>query len=514
MSTAPITILDALADPALFAPWFQSRSTWATWRAFLASLFGLPITGPDLELYRRHTGRTAPMREPAREGWVVVGRRGGKSRVASSVAVYLATCRDYERFLAPGERATVMLIAADRAQARTCFRYVEGLLRGVPMLESMIERSSADTIDLTNRVSIEIRTASYRTLRGYTVAAAVLDEVAFWRSDDSQNPDTEIVNGLRPAMATIPGSLLLAISSPYARRGVLWQAYKSHFAKEGDPVLVWQAPSLVMNSSLDPAVIQAAYEEDDASARAEYGAEFRKDIEAFVAREALDGVTVPGRLELPPVSDVTYRGFCDPSGGSVDSMTLAIAHEETCGDRRISVLDLMREVKPPFSPERAVEDFSETLKQYGIRTISGDRYGGLWPSERFEKHGIAYSPSEVTRSEIYLETLPLLNNGTCELLDSKRLQSQLLSLERRTSRAGRDSIDHGPGGHDDLCNAAMGALWLAHVAERGRIALACVVDLTRRRKPIDESIFPWERELEGRAPAGVVAGPSSERVET
>jgi hypothetical protein len=59
---------------------------------------------------------------------------------------------------------------------------------------------------------IEVHTASFRAVRGYTVVACIADEVAFWRSDESANPDVEILNGLRPGMATVPGALLLCIS--------------------------------------------------------------------------------------------------------------------------------------------------------------------------------------------------------------------------------------------------------------------------------------------------------------
>ena len=59
---------------------------------------------------------------------------------------------------------------------------------------------------------------------------------------------------------------------------------------------------------------------------------------------------------------------------------------------------------------------------------------------------------------LYANALPLLNSRRVELLDHPRLQAQLLGLERRTARGGRDSIDHAGGGHDDLANAACGAL--------------------------------------------------------
>ena len=138
----------------------------------------------------------------------------------------------------------------------------------------MVENITADTIELNNGIRIEIHTASFRSVRGYTVVAALCDEIAFWRSEDSANPDTEILAALRPAMATIPDALMLCFSTPYARRGVLWNAYRQHFGKGGD-VLVWQAPTRAMNPTVPQSVIDNAFEEDPTAAAAEYGAEFR-----------------------------------------------------------------------------------------------------------------------------------------------------------------------------------------------------------------------------------------------
>ena len=211
-----------------------------------------------------------------------------------------------------------------------------------------------------------------------------------------------------------------------------------------------------MNSSVDEKVIAEAYEQDEAAAAAEYGAQFRRDIDSFVSSEAVEGAVIPERYELAPIPGVRYSGFVDPSGGSQDSMTLAVAHQE---DGK-AVLDCVREKKPPFSPEAVTEEFAETLKRYHVSTVVGDRYGGEWPREQFRKHGIEYMPAEKTKSELYLEVLPLLNSGKAELLDNKRLLIQLRSLERRTSRAGKDTVDHSPGGHDDLINAAAGVLRL------------------------------------------------------
>ncbi len=227
-------------------------------------------------------------------------------------------------------------------------------------------------------------------------------------------------------------------------------------------MLVWQSESRRMNPTLDERTIAQAYAEDPVVAAAEYGADFRRDIESFLVREAVEAAVMPDRRELPPVEGVHYVAFCDPSGGSQDSMTLGIAHL----DGAKAVLDVVRERRPPFSPDEVVGEFAALLKSYGVHTVSGDRYAGEWPRERFAAHGTLYEPSAKTKSDLYAELLPLVNSGRVELLDHRRLLAQLARLERRTARGGRSSIDHPPGGHDDLANAVAGAVFLC----------ACVAD--------------------------------------
>src|SRR5690242_19539551 len=99
-----LSIIDAMDADALFAPRFAGDSR-STWRAFLAALFALPMTDEQLELFRRHTGRTAAPTQPFRKAALIVGRRGGKGRILALVAVYLATVKDYAPHLAAGEVA-------------------------------------------------------------------------------------------------------------------------------------------------------------------------------------------------------------------------------------------------------------------------------------------------------------------------------------------------------------------------------------------------------------------------
>jgi hypothetical protein len=451
------TLLDAIDDPQLFAPWFRDRLTWQAWFVFLQALFGLPLLPSQLPLYRECTGRTEPPTSAATEGWLICGRRSGKSFMLALCAVYLACFHQYRQYLAPGERGVILVIASDRKQARVIFRYVRALLLGVPMLRKLVERETAEAFDLNNSTGIEIMAASYRSLRGYTVITALLDELAFWPTDDSANPDTEIIAAIKPAMATIPNAMLLCASSPYAQRGALFDAFKRHFGRADSSVLVWRAATRAMNPTVPQSVVDDAMESDPASAAAEYLAQFRTDVETFVGRDVVEAAIILGRHELPRVEHTRYFAFVDPSGGSSDSMTLAVAHMQ--GNR--VVVDLIRERRAPFSPDGVVEEFADALKAYGVGTVVGDKYAAEWPRERFRVHGLEYRVADKTKSDLYLSLLPLLNSGRVELLDHLRLVSQLCSLERRTPRTGKDSIDHVPGGHDDVCNAVAGAAVLA-----------------------------------------------------
>lgn len=460
------SILDALTDPAIFGQTFAG-ATWQAWRAYLATVFLVPMSAAMLQVYTACTGRTLPPTTPAREVWTIVSRRAGKSLMAAVIAVFLGCFRDYTAHLAPGERAIIMVIAVDRRQARVVFQYIAGLLDGSPLLAGRVESRTREAIHLKGRVSIEVHTTSFRSTRGYTLAGVVCDEIAFWRTEQSAAPDTEILTGLRPGLSTIPGALLVAISSGYARKGKLWRAHRDHYGREGDDVLVWQSDSRTMNPKIDPAMVARAYAEDPGAAAAEWGGQFRVDIESFVDPLLVQQLVQLGRTSQPPSIHVRqYMGFCDPAGGSGgDSMTLGVAHLDPRTNQL--VLDLILERRPPFSPEAVTLEFADALKSYRVRKVVGDRFAGEWPAERFKTHGVYYEASEKTKSQIYSDLLPLLNSRAISLLDDRRLVSQLVGLERRTAWGGRDSVDHAPGGHDDVINAASGALLLAAAHRRG-----------------------------------------------
>ena len=343
-----------------------------------------------------------------------------------------------------------------KEQANEIFRYLVGIFTTSSGFKPFLSGDpTANTIRLTSRVEIQIRASSFRRARGFTAVAALIDEAAFLPSEDSAAPDAELITALEPSLATT-GGMLVIISSAYARRGEVWEHYKNHFGPDGDPrILVVKATSKQMNSTLSDAWIKRAYERDPVAAASEIGSEFRNDVSAYVSHELVTVATINGMAVIPPQAGRSYSGFVDAaSGAGSDSMTMAIAFKD--GDD--FVLACVMEKAPPFDPEATVAEFCKTFDRYGVKAVRGDRWAAGFFEKAFNRHGISYEPSERSKSDLYKEVAPLLAAGQVKLLDNHRMRTQLLALERKVARGGRDTVDHPPRGHDDLINAACGAL--------------------------------------------------------
>src|SRR5262249_3562321 len=155
----------------------------------------------------------------AQEAYAAVGRRGGKTRTTALIAAWLAAFEDWRPNLEPGERAHVLLVAKDTTQAAGAFNYISSLFLDHPVLKDLVIAATADSLTLSNRVTIRVAAASFRGLRGYAIAALLADELGYWFDGEvSANPAEEIIAAIKPAMLQFEGrAMLLCASSPYRR---------------------------------------------------------------------------------------------------------------------------------------------------------------------------------------------------------------------------------------------------------------------------------------------------------
>jgi hypothetical protein len=446
------TFIEVLEDPKLLGQFIGDQKSRRVWKSFWKAVDALEPDDFDLKLFKHATGRSKWPTEPVKEAWVICGVRAGKTENIALRKAYEATFHDHK--LSPGERGYYLIVSPTKKQSGILKTYLSSYFNDNDFFRPFLLKETAEEITLTNNVVISCLASDYRSLRGFTGLCATVEEAGYLPFEGSR-PAEEVVRALRSRLISTKGRLY-SIGSPYGKAGSLFETFKRHYGKDNSSILVWKASSRLMNPTLSKSLIQQAYAEDPEAARADYGGEFRSDIETFVRRKVVEAAVVPGRYELPPMEGVQYVGFCDPSGGTADSMTLAVGHKEG----ETLVLDCLRESKPPFNPDSVVQEFAETLKRYGLASVTGDRYGGIWPSERFLTHGITYNVSTLAKSDCYREFLPLLNSGQVELLDSDSLVNQLCNLERRVGRGGKDSIDHARGAKDDLANVCAGVLTL------------------------------------------------------
>jgi hypothetical protein len=429
----------ALLDRRMLGAGFDDLATWSTWVTVLRACFGLPLVEQERETFAAVAGGRAPPTRRVRELWCVAGRRSGKSRVAAAVSVYLALFVKHR--LAKGEKGMCLVLAGSLDQSRTVFNYVRGFLEAAPALRREVVSISRNEIRLRNGIVIAVHSNSFRTVRGRTLVACVMDETAYWRDESTATPDVEVYRAVLPSLTTTNG-LLISISTPYRKLGLLHQKHRDYFAVDDDDILVIQASSKQLNPTLSDAAIAAQRAADPAAAPSEWDATFRDDLASYLTDELIDGAIERSRpLELPPASGVRYAAFVDANGGGAgagaDAYTVAVGHRD--GER--VVVDLVRGVSGG-DPHQVTFRFAALCKEYGITQVTGDSYAAAWVSDAWRAAGITYQRSERTRSEIYLEVIPVFSRGLAKLPNHPKLVRELRLLERATHRSGRDAVSH------------------------------------------------------------------------
>jgi hypothetical protein len=432
-----------------------SGESWGPWRAVLKSAFNLPMTEEEFAFFQIVAGGRPLPAARCRELVICAARRAGKDAIASLVCAWFAMTFRPDGRVRPGERPLILLLAAGRAQSRSLLGYVRGLFE-IPALKSLITRETQDGFELANGIDISVGTADFRTIRGRTVLLCIMNELAFWRDENSSNPDKEIYRAVRPAMASLGDqAMLMMISSVHRRGGLLYEKWEKSFGKDDPNTLVITASTRQLNPTIDQQIIDDALADDPQAAAAEYNSVWRDDLASYITlaevQACVDSVTV-----RPPQLGIKYVGFIDASSGRSDSYCCAVASRD--GD--IGILHCIIEIPAPADPVQATATVSAVLRSYGIKEVWGDRYAVGFVSSELARHGLTLQHSGKSRSDLYRELLPALRSRRVRLLDNERAVSQFAALERRALPAGGERIDHPAygGAKDDVSNAIAGAL--------------------------------------------------------
>jgi hypothetical protein len=271
-------------------------------RTLLRSLYGLPLTSEQEELFRLCTGRDTYVPHDYPEGTILAGARAGKdSRIACPIASYETTFGQHEQHLARGERGLVVLVAPTVQQTRIAFDYIRSHYES-PLLRGRVDGEPLSSeIRLKNHMGISCLACTRAGIRGWSIPVAIADEVAFFRLEGSSDSDAEVQQSIRRGMINFSRTKLVKISTPYMKSGILYDDFKNHFGQDSPDILVWRAPSALMNPSLKQSRLDREKRLDPQRFAREYEAEFAEDIDQFMPGIWIDSAIVPGRRELPPV---------------------------------------------------------------------------------------------------------------------------------------------------------------------------------------------------------------------
>jgi hypothetical protein len=471
-----VTMRRALSDSDLLADALPGPS-WVAWRALLVAMMGEPLLDDERAIYRQLTGRDHEPGEMVDTFLAVIGRRGGKSRAMAVACVYLACLCDWSDVLTIGERGLAVFLSPSEKQSRVIARYSAAIIENVPLLAGLITNKTAEVLSLSTGIDLEIMAANWRRARGGTAVVVCLDECSYLHStEDSGNRDEDIYQAIKPSLATTGGPMLLT-SSPAAMEGITHRLWKRHHGAAGDPrILVVQAASRDTNPKLSQAVVDRAFEDDPTSAEAEWLGQFKQAVSVYLPRAVIEKAVddgIVGRVALPAIP---YVGFVDTAGGSGgDSFACAVGHKHLDDGRDVCILDAIFIVAPPFDPDQTTLRCAAFLRSWGISSVTGDSYAAMWPVTAFAKYGISYVAASLSKSEIYLHTLPLFTAGRVRLLDNPRIVDQFAALRRKVGSNGRESVDHPKGAHDDLANSIAGVLWKLSPVKRQSVTVGPVV---------------------------------------
>jgi hypothetical protein len=402
-----------------------------------------------------------------------MGRRSGKTFMASVAATYMAFCQDdyFRRKVRKNEKYYIITVANDRLQSKIALDNIRQLVLGSP-LEQEIIRETAMEIELSNGCIFQAIPASARASRGKAVVGVVMDELAFSLDGDANRGAEAMYTALAPSIAQFgKHGKIIELSSPWLSSGLFFNHFKQAQSGEFPGMVARQIPTWEININLpyDCDFLTNARKKDEEMFRCEYGAEFRANNSVLLSPEVVDAAVNKDRSILVPQREFkgTYFLSLDPARGGVgrDEYIACIIHYE--GERLI--LDKMHVFEADFeiggkkevSIEKVEDWIKEHHKLYEFQSITLDQFNSSAIIQDLSKDypisELAWSVS--TKMKAFSKTRELFNAGLIELYPHKKLIWQLKNLGVVYRASGQWAVTGGKeSGVDDYCFALAAAV--------------------------------------------------------
>jgi len=426
---------------------------------------------------------------PKSEVSLICGRRSGKTLMASVLSLWCAIKLNWKKYLGRKKVAEVFVIAQHRDFSQNVLREIKHLIDESSILRRLKDPEGTDSQSAVNLkipfieqgkivysfVQIKVFAASKASTRGPACVAALLDECAYYDLDENAAvSDKDIVRAVEPALAQFGNNgLLILLSSPSIRQGVLWENYEKRHSPLKNKLVV-KAPTWMWNQLIKTEDFEKAERKDPTSFESEYRGNFVDSISVFIRPECVDLCTAQGVTELRPpknIDELVVVGAID-SAYKNDRFAFSLVGMDENAKIKQFVLKVWEGSKNrPITATEVAKAIAPYYKKFGLSEIYSDQYAFQPLKEIFAQHNMILTESPFTnetKKKIFYNLKNLIHEGNIELLDDKLLNTELKQFVAEVTSTGTIKLGHPARGSDDLaCALAIAAF---HASQRIGIA--------------------------------------------
>ncbi len=379
---------------------------------------------------------------------ILSGIRTGKSLLAAAIAVRASMTCDVSK-LGPGETPRVSVLSLTVDLGRVVFDHLVGNLMAKPALKGLlIGDPSSDSLLIRHPSgrSIEVKVCA-GARAGASLVARWSAGCIFDEAPRMIGEDDGVVNfdDARRAVLgrLLPGAQLVAIGSPWAPRGPIYEAVQEHWKAPSARLVVVRAPAPHMNPEYwTPERVEKLRVQDATAHRTDILAEFADPESSLFSSMELDRATRAGPLELPPDPTAYYTAAMDPATRG-NAWTLCIATSKRFGLTVKKVIVLAKQwigsKTDPLSPDTVLAEIAAICKRYGIEHARTDQFSADALRVIAARHGLYLHIETITaprKVEMYESLRAKIADGAVEIPADPTLRADLLSIRKRVTQSG------------------------------------------------------------------------------
>ena len=389
--------------------------------------------------------RACPRLAAPREVYLLSGIRAGKSLLAAAIAIRASQTCDLSR-LGPGETARVSVVSLTRDLGRVVYEHLAGGVLHVPRLRSLlVAEPTADAIVLRHPSGrhVEVRVVAGARAGSSLVArwsaGAIFDEAP--RMIGSEDGVVNFDDARRAVLGRLlPGAQLVAIGSPWAPLGPIYEAVCEHWGRPTAGRVVIRASGPAMNPSYwTLARIAEVRGGDEQTYRTDVLGEFAALETMLLSPDRLRACVRAHPIELAPDPAHHYVAAMDPATRG-NAWSLVVVTRDRQGRVAVALARQWQGSRDaPLVPSRVLGEIATALGPYRLSYVLTDQHAADALADIARGVGLhlverAWTSS--TRTEAYAALAARIAEGTVELAPVPLLLDDLQRLRRRLTAQG------------------------------------------------------------------------------